>query len=171
MQRQIQNVNILVAILNTAFDIFSLSAHGPVAGFGDAKKSILSVMTYKGSLNPGKSCPGNIRCLQGILHQHRSARAALHKSCSQPLACDPHKRRTRPEHSLLQARSLQKGQNKSKHPWARIWVPEASEGTEEGLKPLTASSHAKSSYSFHTQCNTANIQEGFDGWCSMVQFR
>ncbi|PKU35513.1 hypothetical protein llap_14181 [Limosa lapponica baueri] len=42
-------------------------------------------------------------------------------------------------------------------------MPEASEGTEEGLKPLTASFHAKSSCSFHTQYNTGNIQEGFDG--------
>lgn len=50
-------------------------------------------------------------------------------------------------------------------------MPKASEGTEEGLKPLSASSHAKSLYSFHTQYNTGNIQEGFDGWCSMVEYK
>lgn len=53
---QIQNANILVVILNTAFVIFSLSAHGPIAGFADTEKSsFLSAMTYKWSLNPGKA--------------------------------------------------------------------------------------------------------------------
>lgn len=45
---QIQNANILVVILNMAFVIFSLSAHGPIAGFADTEKSsFLSAMTYK----------------------------------------------------------------------------------------------------------------------------
>lgn len=45
---QTQNANILVVILNTVFVIFSLSAHGPIAGFADTEKSIfLSAMTHK----------------------------------------------------------------------------------------------------------------------------
>lgn len=54
---QIQNANILVVLSNTSFVIFfSLSGHGPIAGFADTEESIfLSAMAYKGPLNPGKA--------------------------------------------------------------------------------------------------------------------
>lgn len=53
---QIQNANILVVILNTAFVIFSPQSHGSIAGFADTKKSIfLSATAYKRPLNTGKA--------------------------------------------------------------------------------------------------------------------
>lgn len=53
---QIQNANILVVILNTAFVIFSLQSHGSIAGFADTKKSIfLSATAYKRPLNTAKA--------------------------------------------------------------------------------------------------------------------
>lgn len=53
---QIQNANILVVILNTAFVIFSLRSHGPIAGFANTEKPIfLSAVAYKRPVNTRKA--------------------------------------------------------------------------------------------------------------------
>ena len=85
---------------------FSLSAHGPIAGFADTEKSIfLSAMVYKGSPNPGKAVQEKYIvwrefCISTDLPEQQ---CTSHAPSPRP-AIHP-RRGHRPEHALLQGRT------------------------------------------------------------------
>lgn len=100
---------------------FSLSDHGPIAGFADTEESIfLSAMAYKGPLNPGKAVQERSVVWRGFC----ISTDVPEQRCTSPAPCPWPAIHTRRGHgqSTLRSRpgASEKGRTSRKHPWSRI---------------------------------------------------